>query len=120
MKRAGLRWKVPTFDPCLFFIFRGTGGAVSEFTTHIGDIPGCGEPEVLPKVRDFSEERFVELKLQGSPFVRVGMDLAQGSDFSVTLAPDCSAGTSIPLPPSLPLWADQQKTLSVGDIKLRQ
>ena len=55
------------------------------FTTHIDDILGCGEPDGLPKSREYLERRLGELKLQESLLVHVGMDLVQADDFSVTL-----------------------------------
>ena len=58
MGRVGLRCQASTFDPCLFFVFRGEGHAVGVFTTHIDDISGCGEPDVLAKMRNFAERRF--------------------------------------------------------------
>ena len=49
MKNVGLRCQASTFGPSLFFVFRDQGQAVGVFTTHIDDILGCGEPDVLPK-----------------------------------------------------------------------
>ena len=49
------------------------------------DILGCGEPDLHAKLRVFLGRRFGELKLQEPPFVRVGMVLAQDSEFPVTL-----------------------------------
>ena len=51
VKNVGLRRKASAFDPCLFFVFRDQGQAVGVFTTHIDDFSGCGEPDVLPKIR---------------------------------------------------------------------
>ena len=85
MERVGLRCEGSSYDPCLFFMFRGKGPAVGAFTTHIDDILGCGEPGVMERLRQFSELRFGELKLQESNFVHVGMDLSQDSSFSITL-----------------------------------
>ena len=55
---VGLRRQASTFDPCLFFVLRNEGQAAGAFTTHIDVISGCGEPEVLAKMRNFSERRF--------------------------------------------------------------
>ena len=84
MERVGLFCVGSTFDPCLFFAFRGNGPAVGAFTTHIDDILGCGEPGVMEKLRQFLELRFGELKLQEKHFVQVGTELSQDTSFSVT------------------------------------
>ena len=55
LKNAGLRCQAATFGPGLFSVFRDQGQVVSAFTRHIDDISGCGEPDVLPKIRGFSE-----------------------------------------------------------------
>ena len=38
--KVGLRFRAPTFDPCLYFVFRDESGALGAFATHIGDIFG--------------------------------------------------------------------------------
>ena len=85
MKSEGLRCQAPTYDPRLFFVFRDQGQAVVAFATHIDDISGCGEPDVLTKDRYFSEQRSRTMKLQEDSFVHAGMEFAQDSTFSVTL-----------------------------------
>ena len=60
-----LRCQASTFDPCLFFVFRDHGQAVGVFAIHIDDILRCGEPDVLLKIRAFSEQRFGTMKLHG-------------------------------------------------------
>ena len=85
MKCVGLRRQASAFVPCSLFVFRRGGQAVGAFTAHIDDISGCGEPDVLTKARNFPEQRFGELHLQGQSFVYVGMGLAQDGAFSVTL-----------------------------------
>ena len=112
MRRVGLRRQASTPDPCLFFIIRCTGSAAGAFITHIDDILGCGEPDVLPKIRGSSGQRFGELKLRESPFANVGMELAQESDHSAALTQDESAQNLKPLPSTPQLWAARQKTSS--------
>ena len=70
-------------------------------------------PDVLPKSRDFPGRRFGELRLQEPPFARVSADLAQGSDFSVTLTQDEFAQNLKPLFAPPQLWAAGQKTLPI-------
>ena len=75
MERAGLFCVSSSYDTCLSFVFKGKGPAVGASTTHIDDILGCGEPGVMEKLRQFSELRFGEFKLQEKQFVHVGMEL---------------------------------------------
>ena len=84
-EERGLRRKASTFDPCSFFVFRDQGQAVGAFTTHIDDILGCGEPDVLPKIRGFSEQRFGAMKLQENSSVHASVGLNQEANFSATL-----------------------------------
>ena len=75
MKSVGLRRQASTFDPCVFFVFRDQWQAVGALATHIDDISGRGEPDVLTKIRHFLEKRFGTMKLQEDSFVRVGIEL---------------------------------------------
>ena len=43
---AGLRSEVPSFGPCLYYIFRESGGAAGAIAAHISDVLGCGEPDL--------------------------------------------------------------------------
>ena len=63
-----LRFRVPSFDPCLFVVFRKEGRAVGAFSTHFDDVLGCGEVACPDKIRVFSEYRFREMGAQESPF----------------------------------------------------
>ena len=65
-KCARLRCQATAFDPFLFLVFRTDGSAVGAFASHIDDISGCGEADVLAKIRAAPEQRFGELKLQES------------------------------------------------------
>ena len=81
----GLRSEVSLFGPRDYLVSQKLGGAVGAVTTHIDDISGCGEPDLLLKVRCILEKRFDKLVVQGKFFVRVGMELGQQQDFSITL-----------------------------------
>ena len=83
---GGPRFEASSCDPCLYFVLRKSGGAVGATTTQIDDISGCGEPGLQLKARRFLEKRFGKLKVQDESFVNVGIELAQGRNFSVTLA----------------------------------
>ena len=120
LKRAGLRCQVSSFDPFLVSIFRETGSAVGALTTHIDDTFGRGEPDVPPKIRDFSARRFGEFKLQDSSLLHVGMELVQDGDFSVTPTQDEFAKNLRPLPSSPRLREGRRKTLPFEDVNLCQ
>ena len=92
--------------------------AVGVFTTHIDDILGCGVHGILECTRKFLQKRFGGLKLQESDFVHVGMELSQGSDFSVRLTQLAFTGNLLPMDTSPILWADRQKPLD-DENKLR-
>ena len=53
--------------------------------THIAGISGRGEPDLLLKVRNFSELCHGKLDIQGKSFVRVGMELTQEDGPPATL-----------------------------------
>ena len=108
------------FDPCLFFVFRDQGQAAGALATHIGDNLGCGEPDILPEIRRFSEQRFGAMKLQENSFVHVGIELNQEANFSATLTQEGFAKNPHPLGTSPELRAARQKLLSPEDVKLRQ
>ena len=120
MKCVALRCQAPTFDPCLSFVFRNERQAVGASATHIDDILGCGEPDVLTKMRNFSGQRFGKLGLQEESFAHVGMELVWDSTFSAALTQGDSTKNLQPLGTSPQLWAARQKLLSPDDVKLRQ
>ena len=90
------------------------------FATHIADVLGRGEPDVLPKIRGFSEQRFGAMKLQENAFLHVGVTLKQDANFPVTLTQADFAKNLQPLRTSPELWAARQKLLSPENVKLRQ
>ena len=92
---------------------------MGELATHIDDIWGCGECDLLSKVRGFSEKRSGGMKVQEGSFVHVGMELAQEKNFSATLTQaDFTQNVKfIPTPPEL--WAGRKEPLSMERIKLR-
>ena len=53
-------------------------------TTHVGDISGCGEPDLLLKVRRSLGHRLGKMKSQETSIVRARAELAQEDEFSVT------------------------------------
>lgn len=81
------------------------------FATHIDDILGRGEPDVLSKIRKFPEQRFGEIIYQESAFAHVRKELPQGSDSSVTLTQDEFSKNLQPRPTSRHLWAARSEKL---------
>ena len=80
---AGLKFRVPTFDPTLFFVFRGEGGALGALTTHSDVARGCEERDAFRLSRKFPGRRFGDLEVQEQNFARFGMELTPADDFSV-------------------------------------
>ena len=102
---VGFRFDVSSFAPRMYFVYRRSGSAVGVSTTHTGDISGCGEPDILSRARNFSQERFRKLKVLAGSLAHVGMGLGQRKDFSAALTQADFAKNvkSLPAPP--PFWA---------------
>ena len=79
------------------FFYDKTNVAAGAFTAHIDDILGCGVHGILECTRKFLQKRFGVLKLQESDFVHVGMELPQGSDFSVRLTQSAFTENLLPM-----------------------
>ena len=62
LKCLSPRCQASTLDLCLFFVFRTAGSSVGAPTTHIDDIFGRGESDVLAEMRSFLVRHFGELK----------------------------------------------------------
>ena len=60
-------------------------GAVGAITTHIDDISGRAEPDLLKKVRRSWEQRLGKLQVQKKSSAHVGKDVARKEDFPATL-----------------------------------
>lgn len=65
--RMGIRFQVSSAGPRLNFVFRNGAGAVRAVSTHVDDSLGCGEPDVLSKVRIFLGHRLGAMKVQEKP-----------------------------------------------------
>ena len=101
--------EVSSFDPRLYFAYRELGSAAGAFATHIDDILGRGECDLLAKVRGSMGKRFGEMEVQEGSRVHVGMELAQGSDFSVTLTRAVFPKNVKLVPTSPELWAGREE-----------
>ena len=74
----------------------------------IEDTLGCGEPQVLSPVRQYSEQRFGAQVAEEKSSVYVGMEMSKNSDFSVTepQEDEASADASGCMPDFSAMWAD--------------
>ena len=104
----------------MYFIFRRTGGAAGAIGARVDDILGCGEPDVLPKVRRFSAPRFGGLYVQEKSFAHVGAGLPQATDFSAQSAQKGFAGGLNVTPTSPELWAARRRLPATEEIKICQ
>ena len=71
MAMVGLEFTASTFDPRLYFVFWERGGAVVGLTTHIDDVAGGREGDVLRVARKYLVRRFESQKVQGPRFAGV-------------------------------------------------
>ena len=74
-------------QPCgrgLHFIRARYGCAEGTLTTHADGISGCGAVDVLNKLRSCLSRRFGTTEVQERASVRLGMEIAQRADFSIT------------------------------------
>ena len=118
--RAVLKFQVSSLGPCLYFIFRKSGGGPGAIATHIYNILECGEPDVLPRACHFPGHRFGALKVQEKSFVLEGVEASQANDFSAQLAQAEFTKGLKPIRASPDLWAARRRPLSLGEIKVCQ
>ena len=58
LTRAGLRYAISSFDPCLYSVFQGDGGAVGAFAAHLDGNLSSGRQDVLSITQALSEAHF--------------------------------------------------------------
>ena len=110
LAKVGLQCWASSFDPCLLLVYPKEGGAVgAAAAAHIDGIVGCREQDVLPRTETFLEARSGSVKLQGSSFARVGMEMFQADDHSVRLNQADFPSKLAPLEISLALWVGWQQ-----------
>ena len=114
---AGLRYRAPPVDPCLYFVHRSDGGAVGASTTHIDGIAGCGGQGAPSKTKVFSEARSGRLKLLPASVVHVGPEVPQENDYSVLLT-QASFASKLQ-PPETPPWITDISSSTVTPVSLR-
>ena len=119
LAEVGLRFWLPSFDSCLYLVVREEGGAAGAFTSHFGDICGCGEQDVPTKLRAFSQYRPGRVGVQESLCVHVGAEVPLGGDFSIKLPLEEFTRNPKPLITSPGLGAAPRRTESPEAIKSR-
>ena len=99
-KRGGLRFRASSFDPWLFFIFGANGGSVGAIPTHVDDIFRFCEIGVLQLVQRYLGRHFGAPELQEKVCTRVGTEVPQDEDFSVTFPQGTPTEELQPIPTS--------------------
>ena len=120
MKAVDLRLEASKFDPCLFFIFRETGPAVGVMTTHIDDLLGCGEQDILDKMRKLLSIRFGPVEIQQDTFTHIGMDIIQKSDGSVEVTQKNFADMLCMIATTPSLWKERNRPLDGEELQVCQ
>ena len=90
--------------PHLFRVSRAKGA----LTTHVDDVRGCGDQEVLRLARRDLQHRFGDLGAQEKDFVDFGLEWTQTDDFSAQLADGNLTNALKPIPTTPKLWASRQ------------
>ena len=117
MDRAGSELRVASFDPRLYSVFFGIGGAAGAPTSRIDDNSGRGGPDAALKVRDYVERRLGGRAAQKQAFAHVGKIVSQANDFSVQLAAGNFTKTLKPVPTTPALRASRQRPSLLDEIK---
>ena len=120
LKAVDLRAEVSKFGHCLFFVFRRSGLAVGVITTHIDDLLGCGERDILQKMGKFLSTRFGPAKVQRDNFTHIGMDVLQKNDGSAEIAQKTFTDLLCPIATSPSLWRDRNRALSDEELQTCQ
>ena len=117
---AGPKFKVTSSDPCLHFVFRGSGDAVGAPTPPSGDVLSSGRPGILSKARQDSGRRSGGLEVQGQSSVHVGVEPSKANDLPAP-STEKNFTNDLKVPPTTPsFWATRQRPLLLEDIRARQ
>ena len=81
-------------------------------TSHIDDLLGCGEKDVLPKMEKYLSIRFGLVKAQKDDFPHIGMGVLQGEDGSVEITQKTFTDLLDPIATSPSLWRDRNRALT--------
>ena len=86
-------------------------------TTHLIDILGCGEQDILLEARNYLGRRLRDLEVRGKSSVHVGVELSQATDCSAQLAQESFAKAPKSIPTTPTSWAARRRPLSFRKIK---
>ena len=112
---ASLKCQVSTRDPFPCFAIRLYGVAFGVFTTHLGDISGCEDQQVLHLARRDLERRFGVLKVP-----QVGAEWSQAADISARLIREKFTNALNATPAIAQLRSSHQRLPSIAEIRVRQ
>ena len=112
VEAVDLRMEASKFDPCLSLAYCRSGLAVGGITTHIDDLLGCGEQDILQRMEKFLSARFGRVKEQKDTFTQIGLDVRQKDEGSVEIALKTFADLLRPIATSPTLWRDRYRALS--------
>ena len=117
---GGPEVQVFALAPYLCSVFRAHGSAHGVSTTHIDDILGCGQGDVLHSAQGCLGPRFGDSKVQDQKVVNVGMESTEAADLPAQLPQNEFADALKPIPTSSELRSSRQGPLSMGGLRMRQ
>ena len=95
-----------------FFVFRRNGFSAGVITTHIDDLPGRGEQDILQKMGKFLSSRFGPVKAQQDNFTHMGVEVLQKKDGSAEVTQKTFSDLLCPIATSASLWRDRNRPLN--------
>ena len=118
LQAADFRLEASKFDPCPFFVYRGSGPAVGVIATHIDVLFGCGERDILQRLEKFLAARFGPVKVQKDNFTQIGMDILQKAGGSAEIAQENFPDLLCPEAASPSFWEDRTRPLSDEELQI--
>ena len=115
---VGPNFQVSTFQPCLSFVFRGSGGAVGALTSHPHDVLGCVEADILLRARKYFGSRRGGLKVGEQSFVHVGMEVSQATDAPVQMTQKNFTNAPQPIPTTPEMRASPRHPSSKKEVRI--
>ena len=115
-----LKFEASSFDLCLYFVLRKDGGAVGVIATQADDVPGCGEPDITSKTRDFLEMRSGKLGGSGEVLCACRNVADPGGEFLGKFDQVDFAKNPEIIPTSPMLWTGSQEPSPADEIKICQ
>ena len=112
-KAVGSRFRVSSYNPCIFYVSDGTRHSVGAAATHIGDILGCGKCGIMGKVRTYLARRFRAAEIREAAFNHACMGILQRKDFLLTVTQKTRTDELQLLPKSADLWKQGELVLGL-------